>query len=227
MVPVVSFTSDEGLTPQILKAFPSESVRRPPFQFRPRNFSQINTDSGGRSLSLPPRSGPRWGRSRSSRPPSLPGWWCRQTAPGRRCLSSARWRRAPRWWHRGLTSPRSASRTPPPASLLPGGSPGRRERRVQDGKSSQLRPTGPGLGCSSRTHLTLGLQVALVAHQQEDDAVRLDVAASLLQPVVNVLEGAAIGDVEEEQPAHGVTVVSPCDGSATTVKPLSEHKVCI
>lgn len=66
-----------------------------------------------------------------------------------------------------------------------------------------------------------------MAHQQEDDAVRLDVAPSLLQPVVNVLEGAAVGDVEEEQPTHGVTVVSPCDGSVTTDKPLSEHKLCI
>lgn len=90
------------------------------------------------------------------------------------------------------------------------------------GKGS-VRPTGPGLRCSSRTHLALGLQVALVAHQQEDNAVRLDMATSLLQPVVNVLEGAAVGDVEEEQSAHRVTVVSPCDGSATTVKTLSEH----
>lgn len=64
-----------------------------------------------------------------------------------------------------------------------------------------------------------------MAHQQEDDAVRLDVAASLLQPVVNVLEGAAVGDVEEEQPAHGVTVVSSGDGPATTGKPLPEHNL--
>lgn len=61
-----------------------------------------------------------------------------------------------------------------------------------------------------------------MAHQQEDDAVRLDVAARLLQPVVDVLEGAAVGDVEEEQPAHRVAVVRPGDGSAAhREKPLS------
>lgn len=60
-------------------------------------------------------------------------------------------------------------------------------------------------------HLALGLQVTLVSHQQEDDAVRLDVALSLLQPVVDVLEGAAVCDVEEQKPAHRVTVVSPRD----------------
>ena len=60
-------------------------------------------------------------------------------------------------------------------------------------------------------HLALGLQVTLVPHQQEDDAVRLDVALSLLQPVVDVLEGAAVCDVEEQEPAHRVTVVSPSD----------------
>lgn len=53
-----------------------------------------------------------------------------------------------------------------------------------------------------------------MAHQQEDDAVRLDVAARLLQPVVDVLEGAAVGDVEQEEAAHGVAVVSPGDGPA-------------
>lgn len=51
-------------------------------------------------------------------------------------------------------------------------------------------------------------------HQEEDDAVRLDVAASLLQPIVDVLEGSAVGDVEQEEPAHRVTVVSPGDGPA-------------
>lgn len=54
-----------------------------------------------------------------------------------------------------------------------------------------------------------------MADQKEDDAVGLDVAASLLQPVVDVLEGAAVGDVEQEEPAHRVTVVSPGDGPAT------------
>jgi len=66
----------------------------------------------------------------------------------------------------------------------------------------------------ARLHLPLSLQVTLVAHQQEDDAVRLHVAAGLLQPVVDVLEGAAVGDVEEEEAAHGVAVVSPGDGPA-------------
>lgn len=57
-----------------------------------------------------------------------------------------------------------------------------------------------------------------MAHQQEHDAVRLDVAASLLEPVVDILEGAAVGDVEEEEPAHGVTVVSSGDRPAQVVK---------
>ncbi|KAJ8407163.1 hypothetical protein AAFF_G00288390 [Aldrovandia affinis] len=54
-------------------------------------------------------------------------------------------------------------------------------------------------------HLSLGIQVALVPHQQEDNAVGLHVAACLLQPLVNVLEGAAVCDVEQQQPAHRVT----------------------
>lgn len=51
-------------------------------------------------------------------------------------------------------------------------------------------------------HLPLRLQVTLVAHQQEDDAVWLHVAARLLQPLVNILEGAAISDVEQQQATH-------------------------
>lgn len=46
----------------------------------------------------------------------------------------------------------------------------------------------------------------------------LDVASSLLQPIVDVLEGATIGDVKQEEPAHRVTVVSPGDGPAEDVK---------
>lgn len=46
----------------------------------------------------------------------------------------------------------------------------------------------------------------------------LDMAASLLQPIVDVLEGAAVGDVEQEEPAHRVTVVSPGDGPAEVAK---------
>ena len=42
----------------------------------------------------------------------------------------------------------------------------------------------------------------------------LHVATGLLQPIVDVLEGAAIGDVEEEEPAHRVAVVGPGDGPA-------------
>jgi len=48
--------------------------------------------------------------------------------------------------------------------------------------------------------------------------VWLDVAASLLQPVVDILEGAAVGDVKEKQPTHRVTVVSPGNGPAEDVK---------
>lgn len=48
--------------------------------------------------------------------------------------------------------------------------------------------------------------------------MRLDVAASLLQPIVDVLEGAAIGDVKQEEPTHRVTVVSPGDGPAEDIK---------
>lgn len=57
-----------------------------------------------------------------------------------------------------------------------------------------------------------------MAHQQENDTVRLDVAASLLQPVVDVLKGAAVGDVKEEEPAHRVTIVSSGDRPAQDVK---------
>lgn len=52
------------------------------------------------------------------------------------------------------------------------------------------------------SHLTLGFQVTLVADQQEDDAVRLDVALRLLQPVVDVLKGAAVCDVKEQEATH-------------------------
>lgn len=62
------------------------------------------------------------------------------------------------------------------------------------------------------THLPLGLQVTLVPHQQEDDAVRLHMAARLLQPIVHVLEGAGVGDVEEQEAAHRVAVVSTGNG---------------
>lgn len=48
--------------------------------------------------------------------------------------------------------------------------------------------------------------------------MRLDVTACLLQPIVDILEGAAVGDVEQEEPAHGVTVVSPGDGPAEDIK---------
>lgn len=62
------------------------------------------------------------------------------------------------------------------------------------------------------THLALCFQVTLVSHQQEDDAVWLDVASSFLQPVVDVLEGAAVGDVKQKEPTHRVAVVGPGDG---------------
>lgn len=86
-------------------------------------LTQISIGSDGHSWSLPRKSEPRSGQSRSSRLPSLPGWWYHQNAPGRRCLWSARWRRAPRWWRRGQMSPRSASHKPQPAFLLLDASP--------------------------------------------------------------------------------------------------------
>lgn len=113
-----------GLTPQSVSRSPlSPSWFLLLFPLSSQNSSQISIDSAGRSSSPPRRSELRWGRSRSSRPPSPPGWWYHQTAPGRRCLWSAQWRRAPRWWRHEPTSPRSASRTPRPASLLLGGWP--------------------------------------------------------------------------------------------------------
>lgn len=74
-------------------------------------------------------------------------------------------------------------------------------------------PVGPGqlLGLLL-AHLTLLLQVALVTDQQEDNVVWLHVALRLFQPVVDVLEGAAVRDVEEQEPPHRVTVVSSGDG---------------
>lgn len=63
-----------------------------------------------------------------------------------------------------------------------------------------------------------------MAHQQEHDTVRLDVAAGLFQPVVDVLEGAPVGDVKEEEPAHRVTVVGsgnrPSQGIQGEIKPF-------
>lgn len=116
-----SFSSVSGLTPQSVSHSPLNPSWIP--LSVSQNSSQINIDSGGHSSSLPQRSEPHWGQTRSSRPPSPPGLWYHQTAPGRRCLWSARWRHVPRWWRHGPTSPRSASHTPLPASLLPGGSP--------------------------------------------------------------------------------------------------------
>jgi len=49
--------------------------------------------------------------------------------------------------------------------------------------------------------------------------VRLHVAARLLQPIVDVLEGAAVGDVKEQEAAHRVTVVGPGDGPAQEEQP--------
>lgn len=68
-------------------------------------------------------------------------------------------------------------------------------------------------------HLPLRLQVALVAHEQEDDAVRLHVAPGLLQPLVHVLEGAPVGDVEQEEAAHRVAVVGPGDRPEARARP--------
>lgn len=119
--------SVRGLTPQSV----SHSPLNPSWiHLQSRNSSQINIDSGGHSWSLPPRSEPHWGQTRSSRPPSPPGLWYRRIAPGRRCLWSARWRHVPRWWRHGPTSRRSASHMPPPTSLLPGESP-RRSNEVR------------------------------------------------------------------------------------------------
>ena len=49
-----------------------------------------------------------------------------------------------------------------------------------------------------------------MANEQEDDGVRLDVAPRLLQPVMDILEGAPVGDVKEQEAAHRVTIV--CSG---------------
>lgn len=61
-------------------------------------------------------------------------------------------------------------------------------------------PEGPGqlLGLLPGD-LPQGLQVTLVADQQKDDGVRLDVVLGLLQPVVDVLEGTAVCYVEEQE----------------------------
>lgn len=66
--------------------------------------------------------------------------------------------------------------------------------------------------CLVLGHLTLSLQVTLVANEQEDDAVRLDVAPRLLQPVVDVLEGTSVCDVKKQQTPNGVPIVGPGDG---------------
>lgn len=42
--------------------------------------------------------------------------------------------------------------------------------------------------------------------------------AGLLQPIMDILKRAAIGDVKEEEPTHRVTVVSPGNGPAKNMK---------
>lgn len=51
-------------------------------------------------------------------------------------------------------------------------------------------------------HLPLLFQVALVADQYEDDAVRLHMTARLLQPLVHILERAPVGDVKKQKATH-------------------------
>lgn len=134
----------------VRQPLPSESSLVPSpclHQSHRSSSSQINRDSGGHSWSLPPRSEPRWGRTHSSHPPSPPGLWCHQTAPRRRCPWSARWRRAQRWWRHGPTSRRSASRTPLPASLPPGGSPGAVPQGHTCGPPIGRRCCGAGRDC--------------------------------------------------------------------------------
>lgn len=139
---VAFLRKDNSLLPPVFSQRADISVHQPPPSdpsLRNLQSSQINRDSAGHSWSLPQTSGPHWAQTHSSPPPSPPGWWCRQTEPGQRCLWSARWRRVPHWWRHEPTSQRSASRMPLPASQLLGGSPTR---------SNELRWSHVGSGLS-------------------------------------------------------------------------------
>lgn len=55
-------------------------------------------------------------------------------------------------------------------------------------------------------------QIALVAHQHDDD-VGVGMIAQLLQPARDILVGLVLGDVVDEQGAHRATVVGRSDGA--------------
>lgn len=61
-------------------------------------------------------------------------------------------------------------------------------------------------------HLAVFVEVALVADEDVDHVVGQDVLTHLLVPLLHVLKGLTIGEVEDQQPAHRVAVVRRCDG---------------
>ena len=72
---------------------------------------------------------------------------------------------------------------------------------------------GEDLGLFSR-HLAEMAQIALVAHQHDDD-VGSSVLAELSQPALYVLKCHSIGNVVNQQCSHGSTVIGACDGTVS------------
>lgn len=184
------------LSPKMLKTFISHHP--------------ISTSTGGFPWRPPQRNGRCWGQIRSWRPPSHPGFLCLRSGPAQRCPWSDPQR--PNRKVRVVKTFKSINK------LLIGLS---AEIHLLNVDSVQrwglhvAHPEGPGqlLGLLPGD-LAQGLQVALVADQQKDDVVGLDVALGLLQPVVDVLEGPAVCDVEEQEAAHRVLIVRSSDRPA-------------
>lgn len=56
------------------------------------------------------------------------------------------------------------------------------------------------------------LKIAFVTHQHDND-IGLGVVLELLEPALDVLKGAALGDIVDEQRADGAPIVRRCDGA--------------
>lgn len=78
--------------------------------------------------------------------------------------------------------------------------------------SSALKVSSGKQNAKSKTHLSSGLQVALIA-DQHDHHVRIAVLSSVLQPGGQVIERVSSGDVVDQQCASSTSVVGTCDRS--------------
>lgn len=170
----------------------------------------VSTSTGGFPWRPPQTNGRCWGQIRSWRLPSHPGFVCLRSAPAQRCPWSG-----PQRPNQKVGVMKSFKSVNKRLVILSAGGHLLDVDSVQRWRLHVAHPECPGqlLGLLPGD-LAQGLQVTLVAHQQKDDAVGLDVALGLLQPVVDVLEGPAVCDVEEQEAADWVAIVGPSDGPA-------------